>query len=247
MTAQRASLWADTDKLELYWALSTPQSPRAQNSIASYLINQGRVDEANAHLEKAMLRLPDSALLTIRLLLQKVYTDTATQADFSMAASKLATQPFDAQALLGLQTLTDFVTNRTSPPAYRQYAADLVDAMSSNPNFQRIRVFRRVAPYVKARLYLAQGRLEEASLQYADAMTRYGDAESALMMVAELARSGAQEQALRLLPQAQAVYSKQPRNQLRRTSAEYDHEFARLEANLHEDIEKKSASGAANE
>jgi tetratricopeptide (TPR) repeat protein len=243
MTSQRAALWGDTEKLELYWALSTPESPRAQNSIASYLIKQGRVEEANAHLEKAMFRLPDSALLTIRLLLQKVYTNRATQADFVNASSKLAKQPFDAQALAGLRTLTEFVTGPSSPPIYRQYAIDVVNAMNSNTNFRRISVFWRIVPYLTAQIYLAQGRVDEAADQYAEAMTRYADTEAALMMVAELARGGAQRQALKLLPQAEGIYRVQPRKNLRRSSAEYAHEFARLEADLREDIANKSAAG----
>ncbi len=247
MTWQRATLWSDTNKLELYWAVSTPASPRAQNAIAAFLINQGRVEEANAHLEKAMVQLPNSPLLTIRLLLQKVYTGTATQADFAVASSKLAAQPFDAQALVGLNTLTDFVVNPSSPALYRDYTIALVDAMSSNANFQKISVFIRLAPYTKARLYLAQGRLDEAYAQYSLAMTRYADTESSLMMVAELARGGAQQQALQLLPQAKAVYSSQKRKDLRRTAAEYDDEFTRLEADLREDIANKSAAGAVNE
>jgi tetratricopeptide (TPR) repeat protein len=247
MTWQRASLWSDTEKLQIYWAVSTPESPRAQNAIAAALLKQGRVAEANALLEKATVLLPDSALLTIRLLLQKVYTDTATRADFALASKKLATQPFDAQAIAGLRTLTDFAIKSTAKPLYKSYAIELVDVMSSNANYQRISVFQRMAPYLKAQLFLAQGLPDESFAEYLKAIDLYADTEASLMMVAELARAGYQELALQLLPRAKTIYDNQSRSRLRRTPAEYDLEFSQLERDLHEDIARRKATGGASE
>ncbi len=247
MTWQRASLWSDTNKLELYWAVSTPDSPRAQNAIAAFLINQGRLQEADSALEAAMVRLPNSALLTIRLLLQKVYTDTATHVDFVSAANRLSTQPFDAQALVGLRKLTDFVTAPTSKASYLTDTIVLIDALNANLNYQRISVFKRTVPYLRGRIYLAQQLPEAASAEYSRAMVLYADAEASLMMVAELARAGYQTQALQLLPQAKAVYRDQKRGDLRRTATEYDEEFTRLEADLHKDIANKKLKGAADD
>ena len=247
MTWQRAELWSDTEKLELYWAVSTPESPRAQNTIAAFLIKQGRVDEANAQLEKATVLLPDSALLTIRLLLQRVYTDTASQADFTLASKRLATQPFDTQALSGLRTLTDYTVKSTARPEYRNYVIELVDALNSNVNFQRISVFQRMRPYIKAQLYLAQGLPDQAYLEYSKAIDVYADTEASLMMVAELAQGGYQERALALLPRAKEIYSKQTRSKLLRTPGEYDLEFSQLEKDLREDIASKTTAGSANE
>lgn len=247
MTWQRANLWSDTQKLELYWAVSTPESPRAQNAIAAFLVAQGRIEEANVQLEKAAILLPDSALLTIRLLLQKVYTETATQADFVLASGKLATQPFDAQAIVGLRTMTEFAIKSTAKPLYKTYAIALVDVMSSNANYQRISVFQRMAPYLKAQLFLAQGLPDEAFVQYSKAIDLYADTEASLMMVAELARGGYQERALQLLPRAKAIYENQSRRHLRRTPAEYDLDFSKLEADLREDVAKKQTTGAVSE
>lgn len=247
MTWQRANLWSDTEKLELYWALSTPESPRAHNTIAAFLIKQGRVEEANAQLEKASALLPNSALLAIRLLLQKVYTDTASQEDFALASKKLASQPFDTQALMGLRLLTDYAVKSTSKPLYRSYTIALLDTVGANANFQRIATYKRVAPYLKAQLFLAQGQPDEAFAEYSTAIDLYAETEASLMIVAELARAGYQERALQLLPRAKAIYSNQSPGSLVRTPAEYDLEFSQLERDLHEDIAKRKATGATSE
>src|SRR5699024_5278984 len=50
-TYERAKLWGNTEELQLYWAKISPNSPRAQNSIAEVLLNQGRYQESNQFLE----------------------------------------------------------------------------------------------------------------------------------------------------------------------------------------------------
>lgn len=247
MTLLRVDLWKDTDKLELYWAVSTPDSPRAHNAIAAFLVRQGRVDEANAHLQQAMISLPRSSLLTIRLLLQKVYAGTADERDFSDASEKLGTQPFDAQAVQGLRSLVDKVLEHPVSARYVGYSIHLVDVMELNSNYRMLPVFQRLASYLKAKLYLADGNVDKAMAEYSLAMSRYVDTEASLMMLAELARAGYQERALELLPQARAIYEQQPARNMRRTSAEYDDEFARLEKNLLLDVAAKKAQEPSHE
>lgn len=246
MTWQRANLWSNTDNLELFWAYSTPESPRAHNSIAAFLFNQGRIDEANRELESASKLLPDSALLTIRLLLQKVYVGTAVAEDFSAAGASLTHQPFDAQAVKGLRSLVDKVIEPAVSAEYREQTLLIVEAMNSNPQYQRFPLFQRLMPYLRARVYLAQGRIDEAYAQYSEALKLYNESDAAVMMVAELALAGHQETALKLLPQALDVYRKQSDFSLRRSRAEYDDEFARLERDLRADIAAKAAQKPAS-
>lgn len=246
MTVQRASLWADSSKLELFWAYSTPDSPRAYNTIAAFLFNQGRPDEANSELEKASKRLPESALLTIRLLAQKVYQGTASKTDFELAGNQLKFQPFDAQAVKGLRVLVDKVVEPGSRYDYRDNALLVISSMSENPKYRRFPLFQRLMPYLKAQVYLAQGNVELACEQYTRAMQLYNETDAALMMVAELAISGNSEAALSLLPQALDVYRKQSDSSLRRSRAEYDDEFARLEKDLRADVAAKSTASPVN-
>lgn len=246
MTWQRANLWGNTDRLELFWAYSTPESPRAHNSIAAFLFNQGKVEEANRELENASKLLPDSALLTIRLLAQKVYQGTAAESDFAITAKQLRNQPFDAQAVKGLRLLVDKVIEPTTDASYRDLTLSVIASMSANPRYQRFPLFQRLMPYLKARVYLAQGKVDLAAEQYDQAMQLYAESGSALMMVSELALAGEQEAALKLLPQALEIYRNQPDSSLRRSRAEYDDEFARLERDLRADIAAKAAQNATS-
>ncbi|NMH16423.1 tetratricopeptide repeat protein, partial [Tepidiphilus sp. B18-69] len=65
LTHQRATLWGDAEKLEIYWALAAPDSPRAQNALANYYTRHGQADEADAVMRSAIQKMPDSPLLTM--------------------------------------------------------------------------------------------------------------------------------------------------------------------------------------
>jgi len=115
LTYQRATLWGQPEGLELYWALAAPDSPRAQNALANYYTRHGQADKADAVMRSAMQKMPDSPLLTMGYLLQKVYLGSARPEDFDWAAQRLIEQPFDAQAVMALRQLVDKVTQKASP------------------------------------------------------------------------------------------------------------------------------------
>jgi len=236
LTWQRSTLWSDSKRLELYWAQATPDSPRAQNSLAAYLIEQGRADEANRLIEQAARRLPDSSLLTIRLLLQKVYTATATAEDFRAAGDLLAKQPFDPQAVKGLRTLNDFVIALKGKPEYLQWMQGLLAQAQANQHYRNVPLFIRVIPYLNAQLYLALGVPDRALADYLKAMDLYSETDAALSMVSEMAIAGYPKQALQLLDRADAIYRTQPVRTLRRSTAVYDSEFHRLRNALLDDV-----------
>src|SRR5690606_24203270 len=114
MTWLRASLWGDSEKLQMYWLQSAVDSPRAINSMAAFYINNGQYEKANEYLEAETERLNHSSLLAIRLLLQKVYVGVATEQDFTRAATRLQTQQFDAQTVRGVRTIVETVVKTES-------------------------------------------------------------------------------------------------------------------------------------
>lgn len=236
LTWQRSSLWADSQRLELYWAQSSPDSPRAQNTVAAYLINQGRIDEANRVIEQAARHLPDSSLLTIRLLLQKVYTSAASHDDFRLAGDQLAMQPFDAQAVKGLRTLNDFVISAKNKREYLQWMQDLLMRAQANENYKAVPLFIRIMPYLNAQLYLAQGNTDQALASYLKAMELYRETDASLAMVSEMAIDGHLREALQLLDRAEVLYKAQPEKTLRRSAGVYDSEFHRLRVVLHDSM-----------
>lgn len=235
-TYERAKLWGKTAELELYWAKISSNSPRAQNAIAGVLMNQGRVQEANLFLEQAMQRMPNSALLNLQLLLQKVYAQIATEKDFINTAQRLQKQAFDAQAVQAIRVLTEYISEHQIH-AYTDLSLELIQAMDNNPQYHQFPVYQRVSPYLKAKLYLVKKQPDDALVQYLIALPRYNDVEAGMMMVAEIGSAGYTTQALTLLEKVKVVYQYQTK--LQRTKREYDFEVQRVEAILKEQLQKK--------
>ena len=241
-TYERAKLWGNTEELQLYWAKISPNSPRAQNSIAEVLLNQGKYQESNQFLENAIHRMPDSALLNVRLLLQKVYMNIATEQDFIQTAHKFQTQPLDAQAIQALRTLVEYVTLNDKNLNYINSSLLLINTLEKNAQYNHFPLFQRLMPYLKAKIYLAEKKPDQSLKQYQDAIVRYNDVEAGMMMVAELGSAGYLKQALILLDQIEDIYQKQPKSDLRRSSKEYDSEISRIRTILIEQLQygKKS-------
>lgn len=235
-TYERAKLWGKTNELELYWAKISPNSPRAQNAIAGVLMNQGRVEEANHLLEQAMQRIPNSALLNLQLLLQKVYAQIATEQDFIDTTHRLQKQPFDAQAVKAVRVLTEHISEHQIY-AYSDATLELIQTMDNNPQYHQFPAYQRVSPYLRAKLYLVKKQPDNALAQYLIALPRYNDVEAGMMMVAEIGAAGYAAQALTLLEKVKVVYQHQTKFQ--RTKREYDFEVQRVEEILKEQLQEK--------
>lgn len=235
-TYERAKLWGNTPALELYWAQNSPNSPRAQSSIAGMLFDQGRVLEANLFLETAIQRMPESALLNMRLLLQKVYSDIATEQDFAITSQMLRKQPFDAQAVQALRNLVEYITAQHKTQYYGQWTLQLINELEANNEYKNYPVFQRLIPYLKAKIYLEQGNVEKSLKYYSDAIILYNDVEAGMMMVSELATHGNMKEALVLLNTVETIYKKQEISTLKRSSKEYDFEIGRIRVILEDQL-----------
>lgn len=221
MTYLRASLWSDSEKLELYWVQSATESPRAINSMAAFYMNSGQYEKANEYLEREAKRLPHSSLLTARLLLQKVYVGQASEQDFQKAASLLQQQEFDAQTVKGVRTIVEKVVEAQNAQ-YAQYSLALLDTMRGSETYGKFPLFLRLDHYLRAQLYVLLQNEEEAYKEYSLAMERYNETDAALAMVSEMATSGYIQQALLLLEQAEHVLKNQKSSTLKRSRASYE-------------------------
>lgn len=238
-TWQRAQLWSDTNNLELFWATTATNSPRAQNALAGFYMRQGLVNDARQTLEAAVVRLPDSPLLTVQLLLQKIWMQQASDEDFAKAAELLAKQPFDAQAVAALRSLVDRVTEPDQPKSYLLATRKLIKRLNVQATYNQFPLFVRLVPYLNAQLQLANRNVAGAVEEYALAMERYNDTDSALEMVAEVASQGYPLEALRLLDKAEALYREQSDRSLKRSRTVYDHEIMRLRNTLNDEIKTR--------
>ncbi|MBL4833802.1 MAG: tetratricopeptide repeat protein [Pseudomonas sp.] len=227
MTWLRAGLWGNSDNLELHWVQSATESPRAINSLAAFYMNNGDYNKANDYLEAEIERLPDSSLLTIRLLLQKVYVGKAVEQDFILAGERLKHQQFDAQTVKGARTIVEtVVANNTRE--YTRYALNLLDDMDSSPVYNQFPLFVRLVAYLRAQLHLHLDEPGVAYEYYSLAMSRYGETDAALMMVAEMASADHPVEALALLEQATEVLARQESRKLKRSRRSYEKDIAYL-------------------
>lgn len=229
LTWQRASLWSSSDRLEMYWAASTPESARAQNRIGTLMLQMGRIDESIHFLEDADDRFKTSSLLTINLLLVKVYAEVATEQDFNLAAERLKYQPFDAQSIKGLRSLVEWIVGQNKKTEYPGYALALTDAVRANKNYRENSIYLRLHFYLKGMLFLKLDDYDMALKSYQRAMEIYAETDAALSMVADVANAGRPNEALILLRQAKEIYEAQSNASLQRSRSIYDAEFERME------------------
>src|SRR5690606_14583160 len=241
MTWLRSSLWGESERLELYWVQSATDSPRAVNSMAAFYINSGQYEKANEYLAAESERLDYSSLLTIRLLLQKLYVGVATEEDFQQTSARLQVQRFDAQTIAGLRTIVETVTVRKSAE-YAHYTLRLLDTMESSSVYSRYPVFVRLVAYLRAQLYLSLREPAQAFSYYSLAISRYQETDAALAMVAEMASAGYPEEALALLVQAKEVLARQDSRKLKRSRASYEKDVAYLEDTLKEALASQSTA-----
>lgn len=238
-TYQRAKLWGNTEQLQAYWAQNSPNSARAQVAIAAVLFHKGKYLESNQFLETAIQKMPDSALINVRLLLQKVYINIANEQDFVQTAHKLQTQPFDAQAVQALRVLVEYVTLNDKNLNYVNSSLLLINTLERNAQYNHFPLFQRLMPYLKAKIYLAEKKPDQSLKQYQYAIVRYNDVEAGMMMVAELGSAGYPNEALLLLNQVEKIYKFQPLDTLKRSRHEYNQEISRIHLLLQQQILKE--------
>lgn len=241
MTWQRSVLWGSGYHLTAYWALKNPESARAQNGLAAIMIERGRADDALKLLQQALIRIPDSALLTTQLLLLKIADGTADEKDFIWATEKIVDQPFDAQAVKSIDKLVDFVTAKDTKENYVYLTQDLLSSMVSSNKYGQFPLFQRFVPYQQGRLFLHQDHPGDAYQKFLVAMTLYGNIESAMEMVVVMARYGYFRYALGLLDEAEKILASQDDKSLVRSRAAYESDIIRIRRQLHEDMSSDRA------
>ena len=236
LTWTRSNIWSDTRQLEMYWAASTPESPRAQNKIGSLLLNIGKLDESIAHMDKAVDLFPQSSLLVINNILIKVYAGRATESDFLHASEMIKSQPFDAQSVMGLRNLAEKVSDPRADETYRVFTLALLDSISENKNYNRVYSFQKLVHYLKGLIYLSLKDYDQGFKEFNQAITMYSETDAALSMVAIMANADRPVEALMLFKQAERVFNLQPDNTLKRSRGLYKSEFKRLGIVIEENL-----------
>ena len=242
LTWQRATLWSNTEALQNYWAVASPLSPRAQNHLAMRLFQSKQPEKGFQLLEQASERLPQSSLLTMQWLLQKVIRKEATPQDFGRVKNKLPAQRFDAQALLGIRMIVDSLQETGTRPEYRQQTLELLDVMRTLPRYTAVPLFNRLEPYLRGSLQLGQGKYTQATASFKQAIQQYQDIDAALPMVADMGNANRPYEAMELLQAAKTIYDRQPERTLKRSRESYAQEIERFNALLLLDMQAMKPS-----
>ena len=236
LSQQRAQLWGDPQRLELYWAAAAPDSARAQNTLASYYLRHGDPERAFSIIESAIQRLPNDPLLSVVDLLNRLKTGRATERDFRLAAQRLGRQPIHGQAIKGLREIVDQVIRDERLAHLRPATQALLEKLERDSPYGKVPVARRVLPYLIARIDLAEGNFDVAEAHYLMAMRRYNEIDAALQMVVEMASRNQPARAVRMLEVAEALYHTQTEASLRFPRRFYAREIPLLRKKLSQAI-----------
>lgn len=228
-TYKRATLWGDTEALQVFWATAATHSPRAQNALSGFYMNTGRPALAQETISKARKRMPDSSLLTMQQLAQRVWLRQATETDFVRALEDLRKQRYDAQTVMSLRRMVERIVENPYPSEYHQWVLEFLNELSAVEPYSDLHHFVRFVPYLNARLYLALNNPNAALEQFLRAIKLYDQTDAALQMVALMGSAGHTDQAQILLFEAQSIFDLQTTSSFRRNEASHVDDFQRLQ------------------
>lgn len=242
MTWQRAILWSDTTRLQLFWAQNSPNSARGRDFIARKLIDNQQYREAMHFLEDAIQQHPDSGVLSLGLLSLKVSKGLVTHQDFLQTEQSIALQRVEHQNTKILRGIVFFVLD--DPQLAKQYSNDLIhilDALMKNRSYSSNVNVMSIITFLKASILLAQDKPLDAYQQFSQALMLSGEPATGFNMVVALANAGYRELALSFLNEIQTMYQKKLEKDLKQPNEFYEQNIQTLRRDLQKDPEQKIA------
>jgi tetratricopeptide (TPR) repeat protein len=245
MTLQRAILWSDTDKLMLYWAQNSPNSPRAQSTIATMLGQGGHYKEANKVIEHAMQKRPESGLLAMQLLLQKMEAGSVNQQDFIQASHRISYQRADIQAAIAVRDLVFYAIGK--PKIIAQYGDNLIallDTILHNPSYLKIKDLQSYVIYLQGHICTLQKKPDLAYQYFSQSLALYRDVGEGLKMVILLGNADYLQQALKLLDETEVVFHHQPLDTLKQPYSYYEETIKQTRHDMQKDLQAEQMKRA---
>lgn len=240
MTYHRAVLWSDSNKLKIYWAQENMNSPRAQVDLARHYLVNGQEEKANNIILKAIERRPESALLSIRLLRQKIDAETIRNQDFTWFQSTILKQTPEAQSLLDLRYLVEqIVVDEQRVHEYGEQLKNILLEMtySKESRWNKKGSSKGLFLFLIGKIELAQGYPLKAYQVFEESLKSYKNAETVLAMVIEIANTGNYVLAEKFLNEVGLSYIQQEVKTDKRIQTLVDG----LESRLKQDIQLQKA------
>ena len=211
MTLQRAELWSDTQRLKLYWAQQNPNSPRAQVDYARYLLMNNKNNEANNLIQHTLERRPDSSLLTVRLIRQKIDTEQLQLEDFDWMKSTIVHQRPEPQAALDLRYLVEQI--RADEQSLKLYSVPMIEVlqtMSHHPTTRwNDKNWQGLFLYLEGKLHLANHDYQKGYNAFLKSLAIYNNAETAMAMTTEFTQVDNHAMAYTFLQEVKEKYISQ--------------------------------------
>ena len=237
LTYQRAILWSNSLELEKYWALSSPESPRAQNKLIAIYLQQGELKKAFSLAEASMQRFSHSSLISSNYFLMHINYSLADEAMFHEMANIFVRQPFDAQSIMGLRNLVDAVIKHPQKARYIPLMIEFLSRLQESEMAGKYQ-FKKIYFYSVARLYLALDDYDQAFKFFSKAIDIHNDMDAAMSMVAIMANASRPVEATMLLYQVeQLIDDKSKKVYLARSRDTYKFEIKRIKEILKQDLE----------
>ena len=234
MTLQRTNLWSDTERLKLYWAQNNPDSPRAQVDFARYLLAQGEQQQANHLIEQTLKRRPDSSLLTVRLMRQKMDTEQLTLEDFEWMESTIVQQRPEPQAALDLRYLVEQI--RVDEDRINLYSVPMIKVLQAMSNDTESKWkdenWQGLFLYLEGKLYLGNHNYKEGYNAFLKSLAIYNNAETAMAMTMEFTQVDNYAMAYAFLQEVKEKYISQELKRDHRLTLMFNNLNSKLERDL---------------
>ena len=243
MTWQRTMLWADTDKLQMYWAQNNPNSERGLVFMANYWASHGENERANQLLVEASQKHPESGLIAFQLLLQQVNDKTVTEQDFVNLQKKIPQQRSDPQVMIRVRDIVVSIVSDQQKVVDARVMMKVLDAfMLPNSAYRDIPNLDAMILVLKGLLFVDMGDVSNGYDSYHKAILLNPDIDKALAMVSDLGNHGYRQQALQLLGVAEAEYVKQPDLMLAKPRAYSNEQIVQLRQAIQIDLKNSEDS-----
>jgi tetratricopeptide (TPR) repeat protein len=211
LTYQRATLWSNSISLEKYWALSAPDSPRAQNKLAAIYMQSGQVEKAFELAEESMRRFPESSLISANYMLIHIIYSKTDDSFFQSMEDTFARQPFDAQSIMGLRNLTNTAINHKEKKKYVPLMIRFFNRLNESALSKQYQ-FKKLYLYSLAQLYLSLEDYDNAFNYFSEAIEMHRSMDAAMSMVALMANAGRPIESMMLLYQTRRLMNDKARD-----------------------------------
>lgn len=243
MTLQRTILWADNDKLQMYWAQNNPNSERGLVFMANYWASHGENERANQLLVEASQKHPESGLIAFQLLLQQVNAKTATEQDFINLQEKIPQQRSDPQVMIRVRDIVVSIVSDQQKMVDARVMLKVLDTlMLPNSAYRDIPNLDAMIFVLKGLLFIDMGDVSNGYDSYHKAILLDPDIDKALAMVSDLGNHGYRQQALQLLDVAETEYDKQSDIMLTRPRDYSDKQIVQLRQAIQMDLKNSEDS-----